>query len=210
MKKTLFTLAMMGALAACSQEKSTTEPVASAASSAPAASVAGGQPVIVAGMGTEQEKNDIEAVAKALKNGGMSDAGPKEAEWNQRLAAAKNNADVQAVLAEQLAVYEKTEAELKAMQPQSEAGKQMHAQLLSGMGGVRAILAEMKTLDFDKAEAQAKTQQLKPKMQQHAQEVMVGMQGFVDLMKANGLQAGSAQEAHFNQKMDELKEKINK
>lgn len=218
MKKSLFTLAIIAALAACSQEKpaetsattatttaATTNTAASTATAAPATSSA---PVFKEGVGKATEKADIVKLGEALKTSGMAGAATKEAEWNQRLANAKSAADVKAVLNEQLAMYQSAENALKPLQLETEKGKAVHTQLVSGLTGMREILQEMTAMDLESPAAQTKMQEITPKMQKQATDIMHAMQNFVGLMKANGLQEGSAAEAQFNQKMGELKEKI--
>ncbi len=204
MKKSLLLLAMLTALSACSQSENTTAPAQTATPVAKETSSPSGD----AGILNYKEKLDIAKLGLALQQSGLQEGAKKEAEWNQRLNTAQTNADLQGVFAEQLSFYQKGEQALQPLQMESEQGKRVHEQMLRGFSGIREVLQTIQSLNFEKPEDAVKANDLMPKIKQYGMDVMQGMQGFVELMKANGMKPDGTSEAEFKQKVKEFEEKM--
>lgn len=222
MKKSLLTLLLLGALSACSQSddtKQATPPSSSAAkvaepSANPSAEKSSEQSSKSNSDDTSilnyKEKLDIAKIGLALHEAGFAEIANsgKEAEWNQRLANAKTNEDVQSVLREQLAIYRKGVEHLANKQMDSEQGKAVHEKLLGSFQGAQAVLEQMAVLDLTSPEGMVKANELTPKVKQHMQDLAQGMQMWVEMMKNNGFSPSEADENKLKEKLKELEEKI--
>lgn len=226
MKKSLLTLLLFGTLSACSQSDEAKKPTPpSSPSSSAAATVAEPSANQVtekseeksdkansddAGILNYKEKLDIAKIGLALNEAGFSDAAKnnKEAEWNQRLANAKTNEDVQSVLREQLAIYRQGAENLASKQMDSEQGKAVHGKLLGSFQGAQAVLEKMATIDLTSPEGIVQANELMPKVKLHMQDLAQGMQMWVEMMKNNGFSPSEADEAKLKEKLKELEEKI--
>lgn len=226
MKKSLLTLLLLGVLSACSQSDDTQKPTSpsSSATKVAAPSVnsstekSAEQPAVQsdkansddAGILNYKEKLDIAKIGLALQEAGFAEAANngKEAEWNQRLASAKSNEDVQSVLREQLAIYRKGAEYLASKQMDSTQGKAVHEKLLGSIQGAQAVLEKMITIDLASPEGVVQANELMPKVKQHMQDLAQGMQMWVEMMKNNGFSPSEADEAKLREKLKELEEKI--
>lgn len=217
MKRNLLTATLLLVLAACSQEKAmekgsvtpgtTTANVSKTASAVPI-TTSSSVPETDDGILGYELKLDVARLALALSKTEMKNAQHKEAEWNQRMAQAKNNADVQSVIAEQLALYRQAEETLQPVEMSSEQGKRIHGQMLGGFKGMREVLEKMQALDFDTPEALVQMQELAPRVKQHGHDLLASMQAWMTMMKENGFEPDATKEAEFNQKVQELEKKL--
>lgn len=222
MKKSLLTLLLLGALSACSQssddaKQSTPQPSSSSStaqvaekSAEPSAAKSDKANSDDAGILNYKEKLDIAKIGLALQEAGFHEIAKsnKEAEWNQRLANAKTNEDVQSVLREQLAIYRKGAEHLASKQMDSAQGKAAHEKILGGFQGVQAILEQVVTMDLMSPEGMTKLMEATPKINQHVQDLAQGMQIWMEMMKNNGFNPSQEDEANFKQKLKELEEKV--
>ena len=155
------------------------------------------------------EKVDVAKIGLALKKAGVDKGQQKEAEWNQRLAAAKTDADVKSVLKEQLDMYRQGQQVLSGLEMSSEKGRTIHTHLLNGFTGTVATLESLQNLDLSSAEGVVVMNESMPKIQQYGMEIVQGTKLWVDLMKANNQPMDAAAEARFQDKMKEVEGKLN-
>ena len=155
------------------------------------------------------EKVDVAKIGLALKKAGVDKGQQKEAEWNQRLAAAKTDADVKSVLKEQLDMYRQGQQVLSGLEMSSEKGRTIHTHLLNGFTGTVATLEPLQNLDLSSAEGVVIMNESMPKIQQYGMEIVQGTKLWVDLMKANNQPMDAAAEARFQEKMKEVEGKLN-
>ncbi len=213
MKRLLISLLCTAALAACSDssedinqkaeklaEKAATKQVQASSSSA-----AELRPENIANY---DEKVDVNKIGLALKKAGVDKGQQKEAEWNQRLAAAKTDADVKSVLREQLDMYRQGQQVLSGLEMSSEKGRTIHTHLLNGFAGTVATLEPLQNLDLSSAEGIVVMNETMPKIRQYGMEIVQGMKLWMDLMKANNQPMDAAAEARFQEKMKELEPKL--
>ena len=213
MKRLLISLLCTAALAACSDssedinqkaeklaEKAATKQVQASSSSA-----AELRPENIANY---DEKVDVAKIGLALKKAGVDKGQQKEAEWNQRLAAAKTDADVKSVLKEQLDMYRQGQQVLSGLEMSSEKGRTIHTHLLNGFAGTVATLEPLQNLDLSSAEGIVVMNETMPKIRQYGMEIVQGMKLWMDLMKANNQPMDAAAEARFQEKMKEVEAKL--
>ena len=211
MKRLLISLLCTAALAACSDssedinqkaeklaEKATTKQVQ-------ASSATELRPENIANY---DEKVDVNKIGLALKKAGVDKGQQKEAEWNQRLAAAKTDADVKSVLREQLDMYRQGQQVLSGLEMSSEKGRTIHTHLLNGFAGTVATLEPLQNLDLSSAEGIVVMNETMPKIRQYGMEIVQGMKLWMDLMKANNQPMDAAAEARFQEKMKEVEAKL--
>ena len=132
----------------------------------------------------------------------------KEAEWNQRLAAAKTDADVKSVLREQLDKHRQGQQVLSGSEMSSEKGRTIHPHLVNGFTGTVATLEPLQNLDLSSAEGIVVMNETMPKIRQYGMEIVQGMKLWMDLMKANNQPMDAAAEARFQEKMKEVEAKL--
>ena len=154
------------------------------------------------------EKVDVNKIGLALKKAGVDKGQQKEAEWNQRLAAAKTDADVKSVLREQLDMYRQGQQVLSGLEMSSEKGRTIHTHLLNGFTGTVATLEPLQNLDLSSAEGIVVMNETMPKIRQYGMEIVQGMKLWMDLMKANNQPMDAAAEARFQEKMKEVEAKL--
>lgn len=154
------------------------------------------------------EKVDTRTITMMFKKIGADKWDKKEQEWNRRLAEAKTDADVQKIFAEQFEQFDKAAKALAQIEMKSEKGKQMHALLTSGFTGMAEATGALRHFKSSSPEDQVKLEALGPKIQQHAREVMQGMQLYMDLMKEVGVKLSPEDEAKIAEKMKEANQKI--
>ena len=154
------------------------------------------------------EKVDVAKIGLALKKAGVDKGQQKEAEWNQRLAAAKTDADVKSVLKEQLDMYRQGQQVLSGLEMSSEKGRVIHRHLLNGLTGATGLLENALNLDFNSAESGAVMDESALKMRQYGLEIVQGINLWMDLVKANNQPMDAATEAQFQEKMKEIEGKL--
>lgn len=150
------------------------------------------------------EKVDVRLIGKALEKAGARDWEEKEVVWNSRLAAAKNNAEIQSVVAEQISMYRNAEQALSGLSMRTEKGKEVHDKLYRGFKGGALALAQVHKLDLTTVEGQVQMEQLNPEIQQAVVGVVGGMQLWVELMKESGHKLNAEQEAKFEREVKRL------
>ena len=154
------------------------------------------------------EKVDIYKISLALKKAEFDKGQQKEAEWNQRLAAAQTGEDVKSVFKEQLYYYRKGQQVLSGLEMSSEKGRAIHRHLLNGLTGATGLLENALNLDFNSAESGAVMDESALKMRQYGLEIVQGINLWMDLVKANNQPMDAATEAQFQEKMKEIEGKL--
>lgn len=159
-------------------------------------------------MAVYQEKFDLAQLGLALGNTHIRQGEEKEREWNQRLIHAKNSHEVKAVLQEQLTMYQEVENALRSIKMQSEKGKAIHAQLLEGVAGSRALLQDLQAVDWHSSKGIELTQEATVKIKLYTHRIAQGMQDCVQWMKEHGIDINRLQEQKFQQSLQKLKETL--
>lgn len=209
MKHFLLTCSFIVALAACSPSDSSSESTSTVAHSTSAAASAQAASSSDESILNYKEKLDVARLAMALQKAGLQNGQAKEAEWGRRMAAAKNNADMQAVFAEQLVMYREVENALQPLSMSSAQGKQIHVQMLRGFSGMRQVLEKIQSLNLDTPEGIVQINEMDGAIKNHGQDIMQSMMAMMAMMKANGFEPDAAKEAEFEQKVQELQQKLN-
>lgn len=218
MKKTFSITLLAMLLAACQQEPAQPSPAASTPQPVAASTtLSASEPQQLNKILTEsetnnilnyQEKWDVAAIGLALQKSDMAQMQGKEAEWNARLAQAKTDADIKAVLNEQLAAYRALNEALSGLEMKSESGKTVFAKMKSGTQGVQGVLEQLQKVDLMQPQGAVLANELTPKIKQHVQDIATGMSQWVDMMKANGFNINQQDEQAFQEKMKEIQEKL--
>ena len=154
------------------------------------------------------EKVDIHKIGLALRNAGIAQGGQKEAEWNQRLAAAKNDRDIKAVLNEQLYFYRKVMQALSGLEMSSKQGQDVHARLSDGFSGMVRVLERLKNQDLTSPEGMVLMNEAMPEIQQHGLGIAQAMRMWVEMMKANNQHIDKEAETRFWQKIKDVEQKL--
>ena len=213
MKRLLISLLCTAALAACSDSSEDinqkAEKLAEKAASKQVQTSSSPAELRPENIANYDEKVDVNKIGLALKKAGVDKGQQKEAEWNQRLAAAKTDADVKSVLREQLDMYRQGQQVLSGLEMSSEKGRTIHTHLLNGFTGTVATLEPLQNLDLSSAEGVVVMNESMPKIQQYGMEIVQGTKLWVDLMKANNQPMDAAAEARVQDKMKEVEGKLN-
>ena len=212
MKRLLISLLCTAALAACSDSSEDinqkAEKLAEKVASKQAQASSSAAELRPENIANYDEKVDIYKIRLALEKAGVDKGLQKEAEWNQRLAVAKTDADVKSVLKEQLYAYRKGEQALSGLEMNSEKGRVIHRHLLNGFAGNATILESLQNLDLNSAEGIVVMNESIPKIQQYGMEIVQGMKLWVELMKANDQPMNAAAEKEIQEKMKEVEAKL--
>ena len=209
MKKTFSITLLAMLLAACQQEPAQPSPAASTPQPVAASTtLSASEPQQLNKILNYQEKWDVAAIGLALQKSDMAQMQGKEAEWNARLAQAKTDADIKAVLNEQLAAYRALNEALSGLEMKSESGKTVFAKMKSGTQGVQGVLEQLQKVDLMQPQGAVLANELTPKIKQHVQDIATGMSQWVDMMKANGFNINQQDEQAFQEKMKEIQEKL--
>ena len=210
MKRLLISLFYTAALAACSDSEDINQKAEKLAEKATTKQVQASSATELRpeNIANYDEKVDVNKIGLALKKAGVDKGQQKEAEWNQRLAAAKTDADVKSVLREQLDMYRQGQQVLSGLEMSSEKGRTIHTHLLNGFAGTVATLEPLQNLDLSSAEGIVVMNESMPKIRQYGMEIVQGMKLWMDLMKANNQPMDAAAEARFQEKMKEVEAKL--
>lgn len=212
MKRLLISLLCTAALAACSDSSEDinqkAEKLAEKAASKQVQTSSSPAELRPENIANYDEKVDVNKIGLALKKAGVDKGQQKEAEWNQRLAAAKTDADVKSVLREQLDMYRQGQQVLSGLEMSSEKGRVIHRHLLNGLTGATGLLENALNLDFNSAESGAVMDESALKMRQYGLEIVQGINLWMDLVKANNQPMDAATEAQFQEKMKEIEGKL--
>ena len=212
MKRLLISLLCSTALAACSDSSEDinqkAEKLAEKAASKQVQTSSSPAELRPENIANYDEKVDIYKISMALKKAEFDKGQQKEAEWNQRLAAAQTGEDVKSVFKEQLYYYRKGQQVLSGLEMSSEKGRVIHRHLLNGLTGATGLLENALNLDFNSAESGAVMDESALKMRQYGLEIVQGINLWMDLVKANNQPMDAATEAQFQEKMKEIEGKL--
>ena len=154
------------------------------------------------------EKVDAHKIDLALNKTVVGKGQQKRAEWDQRFAAAKTDADFKSILKDQLYHYRQVQQALSSLEMSSEKGRVIHSHLTKGFSGAIRILESLHNVDLTSSEGITVENEVMPQLQQYMQEIMQGMKLWMDLQKANNQPMDAAAEARFQEKMKEMEAKL--
>ena len=119
--------------------------------------------------------------------------------------ASQPRADIRAVVADQLRHYRSGAEALAGLEMRSEQGREVHRNIKAGFDGMAGILQSLQTLDLDSAEGLVRMDEMSPQIIGYANQMMQGMQGWMDMMKKYH-HVDKAAEEKFKRKMREIQE----
>lgn len=161
-----------------------------------------------AGFGGYKEKLDMLRLQQALVKAGFQSGQEKKAEWDRRLAVAQTNAEIQAVLADQLGYFRRAEQSMSEVTMHSTRGRAVHQDFTKGFGGMKQALLIMQGLDLNDPANEAKVQEQVLKMDVAAKHVASGIRTWMAMMQENNLGVSEQDAEIVEQKIRELESGI--
>ena len=210
MKRLLISLLCTAALAACSSSGNINQKAVKLADQemAKQGQLSSSVELYPENVANYDEKVDAHKIDLALNKTVVGKGQQKRAEWDQRFAAAKTDADFKSILKDQLYHYRQVQQALSSLEMSSEKGRAIHRHLLNGLTGATGLLENALNLDFNSAESGAVMDESTLKMRQYGLEIVQGINLWMDLVKANNQPMDAATEAQFQEKMKEIEGKL--
>lgn len=206
MKKTLLIVSLL-MLVACGQNETTGISVAESAKKSVVVETESVSSSL-SNIENAKEKLDFFKLIKVFQNSEVEKAQAKELEWNQRLVEAKNNADVQSIVAEQLVFYRKARDGFADLKLETAEGQAVLLNLQQGFSGMCSILEKLQKIDVSQPEGMVLSNELVPKIKVATYKIIEGMQMWTQMGKKYGVPIDKQAEEKFNNKIKEVKGKF--
>lgn len=138
--------------------------------------------------------SDIFAIQQAMQRTGAT---PElQTIWQEKAAQAKTQADVKAILNEQLAVTQKIHDEMAKLTPASQEGQQIVQKIDTAAQQMTTALQVMNSLNLEDANNVEKIAQATLQMQEGSNLMFGGLNEFVELLKSLGMENTEALEKY--------------